>query len=390
MTVARKLAFQSEQSREYAERVADLKEKFITNQHLEIIEGPKALKDKGREKVWNDVVAAFVTEEPRFDRTRFANKREMINAANKLLRGQVKKIRLRPSVSGTLGPKCARDDLNEPWTGQAMVPLDPSKLPSPDFAIVLRGDSSQRFVSTFSLLANIDDFQNWVCTKLGFPIGSAQIEVVLPVKDEQIFGITDSGVVHLDVSDQISWNSVICMAQKVTAEPTKFLTILVEAKRSTVEERQRRWSRPKPAEDGPDPKRAKIDSDHGGDLGTDLGLNLARASDLVIRTEHNDLGQTNEGYVSEASNEEDDPVVTADDMQGIICSFRQDVVKGPSVDVGLFDEDGGVDRSDPRHKEELNPGGLGGHASNSNENEFFGLYAHRCFGFRVLYATDLF
>lgn len=60
------------------------------------------------------------------------------------------------------------------------------------------------------------------------------------------------------------------------------------------------------------------------------------------------------------------------------------------MDVGLVDEDGGLDRSDPRHKEDLNPGELGGYARNSNKNQLFGLYAQCCFRLRVLDATDLF
>lgn len=90
-STARKLGFWSEQSKDYVEWVAVLKEEFNTHQHPEIIEGPKALKDKGLEKVWQDAVAAPMAEEPHFSKRRFSNQREMIDAANKLLRSQAKK-----------------------------------------------------------------------------------------------------------------------------------------------------------------------------------------------------------------------------------------------------------------------------------------------------------
>lgn len=208
----------------------------------------------------------------------------------------MKKIRLWPRVSGTLGLKHAHGNLNEPCTGQAMVPLDASSFLLQISPLFFTGDSSRCLVSTFSLLANIDDRDNWECTKLGFPIGSPQIMGVLPEQDQRIFGIKESRAVHLDVSDQVSWNLVICMAQKVTGEPTKFLTLLHEAKRITVKERQVRWRGPKPAKGGPDPNLALIDINYGGDLGTDFNLNLNHSIDLVIHTVHNDLGQTNEGY----------------------------------------------------------------------------------------------
>lgn len=196
--MARKLGFRNELSKEYAEWVADVKENFITNQHLEIIEGPKALKDKGLEKVWNSVVAIFVTEQPRFDRTRFSDKRQIADAANKLLKGQVKKIRLCPSATRV---KRAGDiPNNRLQIGQSVVPLD--------LSVVLSSDSScSCFVSTYSLLLHIYDLQDWVRTKLRFVVGSVKMEVVFPVKDEQYFltfRMTSSGTVCLDVSDQAS------------------------------------------------------------------------------------------------------------------------------------------------------------------------------------------
>lgn len=62
--MTRKLGFRREQSQEYADWIADLKEKFVINQNSEIIEEPKALKAKGLEKVWKNAVATFVVQEP--------------------------------------------------------------------------------------------------------------------------------------------------------------------------------------------------------------------------------------------------------------------------------------------------------------------------------------
>lgn len=86
---------------------------------------------------------------------------------------------------------------------------------------------------------------------------------------------------------------------------------------------------------------------------------------------------------SEDEDEDDDPVVTADDRQGIISIFHKDIHKKPPIDVCLFNEDRGIDKFDPRHKEKLNPGGLRGDASNSKENEFFGLYVALGFAFCI-------
>lgn len=76
---------------------------------------------------------------------------------------------------------------------------------------------------------------------------------------------------------------------------------------------------------------------------------------------------------SEDKEEANDPVVTADNMQGIIRTIQKNTLCRLSVAVCQFDNAGSTAKSDPRRKEELNPSSLGGDASNSKKNEFFGL-----------------
>lgn len=74
--------------------------------------------------------------------------------------------------------------------------------------------------------------------------------------------------------------------------------------------------------------------------------------------------------------EDDDPVVTADDMQSIIRTFQTNTLGRLSVDVAQYGVDESADRCDPNHLSELNPVCFRGDASNSKENEFFGLYGY--------------
>lgn len=139
-------------------------------------------------------------------------------------------------------------------------------------------------------------------------------------------------------------------------------------------------------------------------LRTDSSKHFARPFSLLVnimspdpkqnaigREGGNNMAQSSSYYNSEAKDdEEDDPIVTADDMQGIISSFHQGAWKETPVNNSLLNEYGSVDKSDPRHKEEHNPGGSGIDACNCNGNEFIGLYMHWWFELHVLFVIDLF
>lgn len=68
----------------------------------------------------------------------------------------------------------------------------------------------------------------------------------------------------------------------------------------------------------------------------------------------------------------------------IIGSFNKNLVQKLPANVDLFDDEEIGDTSDPRHKKKLNPGRSEGESSNTNENEFFGLYVNPWLGLNVL------
>lgn len=113
--------------------------------------------------------------------------------------------------------KSARDVAHEqPQAGQGVFLFDRSVLTFSDFAVVLSSDSSPSFVSSYYLVPHIDDLQHLLCTKLGFAIGSVNIEQLFSIMHEEYFpsyGITSSGTMRFGVSDYTSQNSVVFMAQ---------------------------------------------------------------------------------------------------------------------------------------------------------------------------------
>lgn len=112
--------------------------------------------------------------------------------------------------------------------------------------------------------------------------------------------------------------------------------------------------RARASEDGLDPKCLRVDSDHLND--PDL-RHATAAIVQEIRNREIDQGYIGDELPSQADDDDDAPVATADDMQGIIVSFNKNLVQKLPANVDLFDDEEIGDTSDPRHKEELNPGG---------------------------------
>lgn len=71
-------------------------------------------------------------------------------------------------------------------------------------------------------------------------------------------------------------------------------------------------------------------------------------------------------------------------MQGIIGSFNKNPMQKLPANVDLFNDEEIEDTSDPGHKKDLNPDGSGTESSNTNENEFFGLYINLWLGLIIL------
>lgn len=248
------------------------------------------------------------------------------------------------------------------------------------------------FLSQLSQLTSIKDLQDWVCTKLGIPLGVAMIEAVFPVYNEtflDILGVTESGSkARLDVSDQASWNSLVPLAQQVAKDPAKFAGLHLEARKGVAEELRLRWNGRRPAKEGPITKRLRMTSEGGDDDSYQNGQDdndthndekhnsKGKAAELPERIhDDKDLELASDAPPEEQEEDEDNPVVEGLQMQGIIGTFHEKEAEKPPMDLNIFlsGNDDQKDQSDPRHREENNPGGLGEVHSTTNENEFFGL-----------------
>lgn len=316
-----------------------MKDQFISRTHPEIIEGPRSLKIAGREKIWKSAIQALVADEPRFRLTSFTDRAAMENAAHRLLRDQVKKLRLRKPATVDLGAKRTHEDFEEqPSPEQAIVP---PHLPSPDFPIALwKAGVPLPVVGNYTKLFDIANLDDWVSVKSGITSGSVKIDAVVHVWNEDYFHFFDTKKpgerVILHVSDQVAWDSVVTLAQQSAKEPTRFPGIRLEVKEG---EPTLGWNRRNSTGDGPDPKRPKRgqhlrgdnnDSDENdGGNGNDSFSEKQEGCSGHERPKPTDPCSWGDDSGDSGDSSDSDVVVDPDAMQEILGLFCKEVDQKP-------------------------------------------------------------
>lgn len=283
--IAKKLGYDSTNAAEYAEHVQSVKREFLRRDHQDLLEGPKAIRDKtGSNLIWELGLDDFYKKyDEMWSLDRFGNnasarrtyannfllaqakkarqddaeerkkaeaaakkkaERERQNTASSMKTRGRKRFRMEPplsrNVSSPSGQKSSSPHRHSPHSSQYSPPPSPKRrkmiekpdLKFPEFAIILKGLPNPPATS-YDSTWKFEDLLNWILQKLSSLRGQRIVcWTEVTIRDEEysdMLGCALNEKCNRMITDQSSWNAAVMAAQANRLKEDHFYGIAIFA-----------------------------------------------------------------------------------------------------------------------------------------------------------------